>query len=141
MSYFNLLKDVKDTSKFIRFGEDEEYKGIELFTLSFKSDSLIGDFNWVFYLQVTRKIYSIWVFDPDLGVGYEELGQFKEMPSEEIISSTILNYNSDYWSDIIEEFLEINDNVSINDFINQYVFESNYLVNINSKYEDFWKSL
>jgi len=141
MSYFNLLKDVKDTSKFIRFGEDEEYKGLELFTLSFKSYSLIGDFNLVFYLQVKRKIYSIWVFDPDLGVGYEELGQFKEIPSEEIIYPTILNYNSDYWSDIIEEFLEFNDNVSIDDFINQYVFESNYLVNIKSKYEDFWKSL
>lgn len=141
MTYFNLLKDVKDTSKFIRFGEDEEYKGLELFTLSFKSYSLIGDFNLVFYLQVKRKIYSIWVFDPDLGVGYEELGQFKEIPSEEIIYSTILNYNSDYWSDIIEEFLEFNDNVSIDDFINQYVFESNYLVNIKSKYEDFWKSL
>jgi hypothetical protein len=63
------------------------------------------------------------------------------MPSEEIICPTILNYNSDYWSDIIEEFLDFNDNFSINDFINQNVFESNYLVNINSKYEDFWKSL
>ena len=141
MSYSSILLDIEDSSKHILFGEDNEYNGLELLRISTSFNSICGDILITFYIEISENSFALWLFDPDFGSGYEELEIYSQIPSEQILINRIFDYITDFMTESLNNYADIDENPTLVNFITQFSFDSNYLLDFNIKFEQFMISI